>query len=103
MTDIIRLDAATLAAKIAAKELSSTEVTQACLDQIEQTDERYHAFLHVAADQALADAARVDAAVAAGEELASSALEEHLPQAPAPAPAAQTPAAPRETPPKLLH
>jgi len=30
MTDIIRLDAATLAAKIAAKELSSTEVTQAC-------------------------------------------------------------------------
>ncbi|MGA8128222.1 MAG: hypothetical protein WB967_29155, partial [Mycobacterium sp.] len=27
MTDIIRLDAATLATKIAAKELSSTEVT----------------------------------------------------------------------------
>ena len=29
MTDIVRSDAATLAAKIAAKELSSTEVTQA--------------------------------------------------------------------------
>ena len=38
MTDIIRLDAATLAAKIAAKELSSTEVTQAHLDQIAATD-----------------------------------------------------------------
>ena len=45
---LIRLDAATLAAKIAAKEVSSTEVTQACLDQIAATDDRYHAFLHVA-------------------------------------------------------
>ena len=34
MTDIIRLDAATLGAKIAAKEVSSTEATRACLDQI---------------------------------------------------------------------
>lgn len=44
MSDVIRLDAATLGAKIAAKELSSVEVTQACLDQIAATDERYHAF-----------------------------------------------------------
>jgi aspartyl-tRNA(Asn)/glutamyl-tRNA(Gln) amidotransferase subunit A len=70
-TETIRLDAATLAAKIAAGELSSVEVTQACLDQIEATDDRYHAFLHVAADKALASAARVDAAVAAGETLPS--------------------------------
>jgi len=70
-TDIVRLDAATLGAKIAAKELSSVELTQACLDQIAATDERYHAFLHVAADQALATAAGVDAAVAAGEVLPS--------------------------------
>ena len=69
--DIIRLDAATLAAKIAGKELSSAEVTQACLDQIERTDDRYHAFLHVAGEQALATAASVDNAVAAGEELPS--------------------------------
>ncbi|MDT5090404.1 MAG: hypothetical protein QOG47_3111, partial [Mycobacterium sp.] len=34
MSDIIRQDAATLAANIAAKQLSSTEVTQAFLDQI---------------------------------------------------------------------
>ena len=65
--ELIRLDAATLGAKIAAKEVSSTEATQACLDQIAETDERYHAFLHVAEEQALAEAARIDAAVAAGE------------------------------------
>ncbi len=69
--EIVRLDAATLGAKIAAKELSSTEVTQACLDQIAATDERYHAFLHVAAEQALAAAAAVDASIAAGEQLPS--------------------------------
>jgi aspartyl-tRNA(Asn)/glutamyl-tRNA(Gln) amidotransferase subunit A len=71
MSEIVRLDAATLADNIARRELSSVEVTQACLDQIESTDGQYRAFLHVAADQALADAARVDAAVAAGEEMAS--------------------------------
>ena len=71
LNDILRSDAATLAAQIAAKELSSVEVTQACLDQIEATDDRYHAFLHVAADQALAAAAVVDEAVAAGERLPS--------------------------------
>ena len=69
--DLIRLDAATLGAKIAAKELSSAEVTRACLDRIAETDGQYHAFLHVAEEQALAAAGRVDAAVAAGEELPS--------------------------------
>ncbi|KUH85301.1 MULTISPECIES: Asp-tRNA(Asn)/Glu-tRNA(Gln) amidotransferase subunit GatA [unclassified Mycobacterium] len=71
MTDLIRLDAATLGRKIATKEVSSTEVTKACLDQIAASDDRYHAFLHVAEDRALAAAARVDAAVAAGEDLPS--------------------------------
>ena len=33
LNDILRADAATLAAQIAAKELSSVEITQACLDQ----------------------------------------------------------------------
>ena len=70
-TELVRLDAATLGAKIAAGEVSSTEVNQACLDQIAATDERYHAFLHVGADQALAAAARIDAAVAAGDDLPS--------------------------------
>jgi len=67
MTELIRLDAATLGTKIAAKEVSSTEVTKAHLDQISLTDGRYHAFLHVAADAALAAAGRVDAGLAAGE------------------------------------
>ena len=65
------MDASTLGAKIAAKELSSAEVTRACLDRIAETDGQYQAFLHVAEEQALAAAAQVDAAVAAGEELPS--------------------------------
>jgi aspartyl-tRNA(Asn)/glutamyl-tRNA(Gln) amidotransferase subunit A len=65
------MDAATLGQKIATKEVSSTEVTKACLDQIAATDDRYHAFLHIAENRALAAAARVDAAVAAGEQLPS--------------------------------
>ena len=76
MTELIRSDAATLAARIAAGEVSSTEVTRACLDQIAATDERYHAFLHVAADEALAAAAAVDKQIAAqraaGEPLPSA-------------------------------
>ncbi|MFV8052920.1 Asp-tRNA(Asn)/Glu-tRNA(Gln) amidotransferase subunit GatA [Mycobacterium sp. 48b] len=71
MSELIRRDAATLGAQIAAKEVSSTEVTQAHLDQIAATDERFNAFLHVAADSALETAARIDAAVAAGETLPS--------------------------------
>lgn len=71
MSELIRSDAATLGAQIAAKEVSSTEVTQAHLDQIAETDERFNAFLHVAADSALETAARIDAAVAAGETLPS--------------------------------
>ncbi|OBE99191.1 aspartyl/glutamyl-tRNA amidotransferase subunit A [Mycolicibacterium elephantis] len=72
MNELIRMDAATLADKIATKEVSSAEVTRACLDQIAATDEQYHAFLHVAENRALAAAARVDAAVAAGEDLPSA-------------------------------
>ena len=72
MSELITLDAATLAAKIAAKEVSSSEATQAHLDQIAATDSRYNAFLHVAADRALEAAAAVDSAVAAGEDPASA-------------------------------
>jgi aspartyl-tRNA(Asn)/glutamyl-tRNA(Gln) amidotransferase subunit A len=72
VSELIRLSAADLAAKIAAKEVSSVEVTQAHLDQIERTDGDYHAFLHVAGEQALATAAGIDAQVAAGEALPSA-------------------------------
>ena len=70
-TDITGLSAAELGEKIASRELSSVEVTQAHLDQIAATDETYHAFLHVGAQEALAAAAAVDKQVAAGEPLAS--------------------------------
>ncbi len=72
MSDLVRLSAAELAAKIATKEVSSTEVTQAHLDQIDATDGEYHAFLHVGAEQALDAAAKVDAMVAAGDALPSA-------------------------------
>ncbi|BBY54538.1 Asp-tRNA(Asn)/Glu-tRNA(Gln) amidotransferase subunit GatA [Mycobacterium koreense] len=71
MNELLRADAADLAARIAAGELSSVELTGACLDQIAATDGDYGAFLHVAADEALAAAAAVDAAFAAGEQPAS--------------------------------
>src|SRR5690606_7448896 len=71
-TDTTRLDAATLASKIHAGELSSVEVTQAHLDRIAEVDGEYNAFLHVASEQALAAADEVDRAVAAGEKPASA-------------------------------
>src|SRR3954471_16104684 len=58
--DVTRRDGATLGARIAAKDLSSVEVTRACLDRIAETDDKYRAFLHVAEEQALAAAADVD-------------------------------------------
>ena len=67
MSELIRSDAATLAAKIAAREVSSVEVTRAHLDQIAATDDRYGAFLHVGSDEALAAAEAADKAIAAGE------------------------------------
>ncbi|HKV18530.1 MAG TPA: Asp-tRNA(Asn)/Glu-tRNA(Gln) amidotransferase subunit GatA [Mycobacterium sp.] len=70
-TELTRLDGARLGAKIAAKEVSSVEVTRACLDRIADTDSEYKAFLHVAEEAALAAAARVDAAVEAGDTLPS--------------------------------
>ena len=44
--DVIRLDAASMGAAIAAGELSSVQATQACLDHFVATDGRYRAFLH---------------------------------------------------------
>ena len=70
--DLTRLDAATLAAGIAAGELSSVQVTRAHLDRIAATDADYNAFLHVASEQALAAVAEVDKTVAAGEPLPSA-------------------------------
>ncbi|UER53871.1 Asp-tRNA(Asn)/Glu-tRNA(Gln) amidotransferase subunit GatA [Kineosporiaceae bacterium SCSIO 59966] len=69
MTDLTRLDAADLAGRLAAGEVSSQEVTRAHLDRIEAVDGVVHAFLHVAVDRALAAARDVDRRRAAGEPL----------------------------------
>ena len=68
MTELIHLNASELAAKLASKEVSSVEATQAHLDRIAAVDGDLHAFLHVSTD-ALAAAAAVDARRAAGESL----------------------------------
>ena len=65
--DLINSNAADLAAKIAAQEVSAVEVTQAHLDRIGQVDGAVHAFLHVDAERALATAAGVDTKISNGE------------------------------------
>lgn len=60
--------AAELAERIRRREVSAREVTQAHLDRIAAADGHYHAFLHVAAQQALEAADAVDAQLARGAE-----------------------------------
>jgi len=67
--DLTRHTAAELADKLAAGEVSATEVTQAHLDRIAAVDDRVHAFLHVAAERALAQARDVDDKRARGDSL----------------------------------
>ena len=66
---LIRRPAAELVDLLSSGEVSSREVTRAYLDRIAAVDGGLHAFLHVAAEQALAQASAVDAARAAGERL----------------------------------
>ena len=67
--ELTRMTAAELSAALAKGEVSATEVTQAHLDRIAAVDDRVHAFLHVAADSALEQAAEVDAQRKAGGNL----------------------------------
>jgi aspartyl-tRNA(Asn)/glutamyl-tRNA(Gln) amidotransferase subunit A len=67
--ELTRQTAASLAAAMAAGEVSAVEVTQAHLDRISAVDGRVKAFLHVAAERALAAAKAVDDKRAAGEPL----------------------------------
>jgi len=68
VSDLTRVSAAELAARLAAREVSSVEVTRAHLDRIAAVDGDVRAFLHVS-DAALAAAAAVDAARGDGAEL----------------------------------
>ena len=71
MSDLITKTAAELADALAAGETTSVEVTQAHLDRIAAVDggpeSGVHAFLHVDAEGALAQAAESDARRAAGQ------------------------------------
>ena len=62
MSDLIKKGAAELATLIASGEVSSREVTQAHLDQIERVDGAINAFLYVDAEGALAQAELADKA-----------------------------------------
>jgi len=68
VTDLTRLSAADLAGRLATREVSSVEATQAHLDRIAAVDGDIHAFLHVS-DHALEVAADIDRRRAAGEQL----------------------------------
>jgi aspartyl-tRNA(Asn)/glutamyl-tRNA(Gln) amidotransferase subunit A len=67
--ELVRKTATELAAAISAGEVSAVEVTQAHLDQIAAVDDRVKAFLHVAGDDALAQARAVDDKRSRGEAL----------------------------------
>ncbi|MEJ6573987.1 MAG: Asp-tRNA(Asn)/Glu-tRNA(Gln) amidotransferase subunit GatA [Actinomycetes bacterium] len=65
----IHSTAAEMAIALAAKEISSVELTQQHLDRIASVDDKIHAFLHIDNDGALQQAAAVDAKRASGESL----------------------------------
>ncbi len=66
---MIHKSAAEMAAALAAKEISSLELTKAHLDRIAAVDKEVHAFLHVDTDGAMAQAKAIDDARAKGEQL----------------------------------
>jgi aspartyl-tRNA(Asn)/glutamyl-tRNA(Gln) amidotransferase subunit A len=55
--------------ELATGELSAHELVQSCLDRIDALDERFHGFVTVSAEQALAQADEIDAQRAAGQEV----------------------------------
>jgi aspartyl-tRNA(Asn)/glutamyl-tRNA(Gln) amidotransferase subunit A len=66
MTPLHDLSISELAPRLAAREVSSLEVTEACLSRIAADNLRVNAFITVLGDQARQDARRADAEIAAG-------------------------------------
>ena len=62
-----RLTLSELTARLARRACSAREATQACLDQIQRVDGQIHAFISCNTEDALAQAAAADQALAAGE------------------------------------
>ncbi|MBV9010870.1 MAG: Asp-tRNA(Asn)/Glu-tRNA(Gln) amidotransferase subunit GatA [Pseudonocardiales bacterium] len=71
MSELTRLSAADLAGRIHAREVTSVQVTQACLDRIAAVDPAVRAFVHLDAQAALAVAAQVDDKLRRGDPPAS--------------------------------
>ena len=67
--ELYRKSACELASMLRSKEVSAKEITQSVLARIEQTEPSVEAFLSVNAEKALEQAEKVDAKIAAGEEL----------------------------------
>ena len=65
-TDLTTLTIAESAAKLAAREVSSAELTEAYLGRIERLNPAINAFVTVTADRARGDAATADREIAAG-------------------------------------
>ncbi|MGB0563657.1 MAG: amidase, partial [Spirulinaceae cyanobacterium] len=55
--------------QLTSKDRSAVEITTEALERIETLEPQLHSFLHVTAEQALAQAKAVDAQIAAGEEI----------------------------------
>ena len=65
-TDLVDLDIAALAERIAGREVSPLEVTAAYLERVERLDPQLNAFIFVYAEAALAAAREAEAEIAAG-------------------------------------
>src|SRR5690242_9482305 len=66
--EIARMDAAKIAAKVKAKELSAAEVTEAALRRMDTLEPHIHAFCTPTPDVARTAAAAVDAKIAKGDD-----------------------------------
>lgn len=69
MEDFLKLSALQLAEKLRGGELTSEQLTQACLDRIEKLNPELNVFVHLDPEGALETARRVDKARQQGEEL----------------------------------
>lgn len=67
MTELWRLSASAIATRVARREISATEVTEQCLQRLQQVNPQINAVVQEMPDAALAAARAVDDSIAAGE------------------------------------
>ncbi|HEU5402363.1 MAG TPA: amidase [Terriglobales bacterium] len=65
--ELIRLSVSEAASRLRAKEITSTDLTRACIERIERWNPVLNAFITVTAESALQEAARADAEFSAGK------------------------------------